>query len=63
MILEVLLVLAGSSETPARASTSTPSAGLYFEQTTVVVPQGGAAGAGVRSRVWHSVEGAQSERG
>jgi hypothetical protein len=28
--------------------------GLYFEQTTVVRPQGEVAGPGVRSRVWHS---------
>jgi hypothetical protein len=29
-------------------------AGLYFEQTTVVRPNGAVAGPGVRSRVWHS---------
>jgi hypothetical protein len=29
-------------------------AGLYFEQTTVVRPQGAVAGPGVRSRVWHA---------
>jgi hypothetical protein len=28
--------------------------GLYFEQTTLVLTPGGAAGAGVKSRVWHS---------
>jgi hypothetical protein len=63
VILEIMLVLAGSSDTPARASTSTPSAGLYFEQTTVVVPQGGVAGAGVRSRVWHSARRMRLEAG
>ena len=64
MILEVLLVLA-AIERDARcaASTSPPSAGLYFEQTTVVVPQGGAAGAGVRSRVWHSARRMRLEAG
>ena len=30
------------------------TAGLYFEQTTVVRPGGEAAGPGVRSRVWHA---------
>jgi hypothetical protein len=29
-------------------------AGLYFEQTTVVRPNGAVAGPGVRSRVWHA---------
>lgn len=60
MILEALLVLAAASETP-RASSS--MSGLYFEQTTVVVPPGGAPGAGVRSRVWHSARRMRLEAG
>jgi hypothetical protein len=54
VILEALLVLA-ATDAPVRAASSTTSAGLYFEQTTVVVaPQGASPGAGVRSRVWHA---------
>jgi hypothetical protein len=46
VIHAVLLALALSAAEPA---------GLYFEQTTIVRPAGGAAeGPGVRSRVWHS---------
>jgi len=63
VILEALLVLAAASETPARASSATPSSGLYFEQTTVVVPQGATPGAGVRSRVWHSARRMRLEAG
>ena len=54
MILEALLVLAAASDTPRHAAAAAPSSGLYFEQTTLVVPQGQAPGAGVKSRVWHS---------
>lgn len=50
MILATSLVLAAA--TSVAAGESTPS-GLYFEQTTALV-QAGAAGPGVRSRVWHS---------
>ncbi len=63
MILETLLVVAALREAQALASTETPAAGLYFEQTTVVVPEGGAAGSGVRSRVWHSARRMRLEAG
>jgi hypothetical protein len=63
VILEALLVLATASETPARAASATSSSGLYFEQTTLVVAQGSAPGAGVRSRVWHSARRMRLEAG
>ena len=63
MILEALLIVAASSAAPLRESAATPSAGLYFEQTTLVVPQGAAPGAGVRSRVWHSARRMRLEAG
>ena len=39
------------------------TAGLYFEQTTVVRPGGEAAGPGVRSRVWHAERRLRLEAG
>jgi hypothetical protein len=45
------------------APVDAPGAGLYFEQTTVVVPQGQAPGAGVKSRVWHSTRRMRLEAG
>jgi hypothetical protein len=41
----------------------TAPAGLYFEQTTRVVTAGAAAGAGVRSRVWHAARRMRLEAG
>lgn len=37
--------------------------GLYFEQTTRVVPADGSVGAGVRSRVWHAPRRMRLEAG
>jgi hypothetical protein len=45
-----VIVFAGA----ATHAVAQPAAGLYFEQTTRVVPQDGGAGEGVRSRVWHA---------
>ena len=60
MILATWLVVAlGTSAVPR----DTPPPGLYFEQTTVVVPAGGAAGAGVKSRVWHAARRMRLEAG
>ena len=63
MILETLLVVTVWSDAVARETNETPAAGLYFEQTTVVVPQGATPGAGVRSRVWHSAGRMRLEAG
>jgi hypothetical protein len=63
VILEALVVVALSADAPAREARETPAAGLYFEQTTVVVPQGAAPGAGVRSRVWHATGRMRLEAG
>ena len=63
MILEALVVVALSADAPAREARETPAAGLYFEQTTVVVPHGAGAGAGVRSRVWHATGRMRLEAG
>jgi hypothetical protein len=57
-MLEALLVVALLHGSPVvleagEAGEAAP-AGLYFEQTTRVVTQGAATGAGVKSRVWHS---------
>jgi hypothetical protein len=63
VILETLLVVAVSTAAPARETSERPAAGLYFEQTTVVVPQGAAPGAGVKSRVWHATGRMRLEAG
>ena len=63
MILETLLVVAALGEAQAPASPETQAAGLYFEQTTIVVPPGGTAGSGVKSRVWHSARRMRLEAG
>jgi hypothetical protein len=54
VILAASIAVALASAAPVAEPATAPAAGLYFEQTTVVVPQGQAPGAGVRSRVWHS---------
>jgi hypothetical protein len=60
VILATWLVVAlGATALPA----DTKAAGLYFEQTTVVVPPSGAAGTGVKSRVWHAARRMRLEAG
>lgn len=54
-----LVVALGATALPA----DTPAGGLYFEQTTVVVPRNGAAGVGVKSRVWHAARRMRLEAG
>ena len=63
MILEALFLVSAANGAAAFEASQTPAAGLYFEQTTVVVPQGAATGAGVRSRVWHSAGRMRLEAG
>ena len=63
MILETLIVAAASTGALASDAVDTKAAGLYFEQTTVVLSQGQAPGSGVRSRVWHSARRMRLEAG
>ena len=63
MILETLIVAAASTGALASDVVDKKAAGLYFEQTTVVVSQGPAPGAGVRSRVWHAAGRMRLEAG
>jgi len=52
---------------PVSAALSTAddqaSSGLYFEQTTRVVPRDGTASSGVKSRVWHAAHRMRLEAG
>ena len=63
MILETLFVAAASAGALASDAIDAKAAGLYFEQTTVVVSQGQAPGPGVRSRVWHMARRMRLEAG
>lgn len=45
------------------AAADSEAQGLYFEQTTAVVAAEGAAGAGVKSRVWHASRRMRLEAG
>ena len=54
-----LVAVAAVASTPAVAEPQ----GLYFEQTTRVVPQDGSEGGGVKSRVWHAAQRMRLEAG
>jgi len=58
LALVTLVVRAG-----AAAAEDAPPPGLYFEQTTVVIGASGAAGTGVKSRVWHAARRMRLEAG
>ena len=58
----VIWLITAAAAAPGAAAAAQP-AGLYFEQTTVVVPAGGAAGVGVKSRVWHADKRMRLEAG
>jgi len=60
VILATWIVVAASvGVVPA----DTKPAGLYFEQTTVIVPASGVPGSGVKSRVWHAARRMRLEAG
>jgi hypothetical protein len=63
MLATWLVVLAAGASPAARAADEQASSGLYFEQTTRVVPQDGTVASGVRSRVWHAARRMRLEAG
>lgn len=60
LILATWLVTSGAVAAPA--ADAEPQ-GLYFEQTTRVVPKDGSASSGVKSRVWHAARRMRLEAG
>ena len=63
MILVAWIVAAATTASAAPAAPDSAAQGLYFEQTTRVVSQDGAATSGVRSRVWHAARRMRLEAG
>jgi hypothetical protein len=60
VILATWIVAVATAASPA---SDVQPQGLYFEQTTRVVPRDGSAASGVRSRVWHSAGRMRLEAG
>ena len=63
MILVTWLVVVAAGAAAAATSATAEPQGLYFEQTTRVVPQDGFEGGGVKSRVWHAAQRMRLEAG
>ena len=63
VILATWLITVAAVAPAASTTAETQPAGIYFEQTTVVVPPDKAAGVGVKSRVWHAAQRMRLEAG
>jgi hypothetical protein len=63
VILAAWFITVAAVAPAASTAADTRPAGLYFEQTTVVVPKDAAAGVGVKSRVWHAAQRMRLEAG